>query len=244
MLYLESGNIPIRFILKARRLNFLWYILNEDEDSLIHSFFKAQCNKPVRGDWVNTVRKDLEDLDIDMDFQSIKSTSKAVFKTLIKNKIKTKAFNDLVEVQQTHSKSVNVNYSEFKLQEYLSPNNEMTIKQKSFLFAARTHMIDLKANFKQGKSDLLCRICRIEEEDQSHLLSCQALCDGSLIKDGNLPTYEDLYSENSLNVETIGRILMQKYQLFKTTMCTYNSGAADNNGATNIGPCNLLSDLD
>ena len=51
-------------------------------------------------------------------------------------------------------------------------------------------------------------------------------------------------SENSLKVETIGRILMQKYQLFKTTMCTDNSGAADNNGATNIGPCNLLSDLD
>ena len=34
------------------------------------------------------------------------------------------------------------------------------------------------------------------------------------------------------------------YQLFKTTMCTDNSGAADNNGATNIGSCNLLSDLD
>ena len=31
-LYLESGNIPIRLILMSRRLDFLHYILNEDED--------------------------------------------------------------------------------------------------------------------------------------------------------------------------------------------------------------------
>ena len=41
LLYLESGNIPIRFILMSRRLNFLWYILNESEDSLLHKFFVA-----------------------------------------------------------------------------------------------------------------------------------------------------------------------------------------------------------
>ena len=35
MLYLESGNIPIRFVIKSKRINYLWYILNEDEDSLI-----------------------------------------------------------------------------------------------------------------------------------------------------------------------------------------------------------------
>ena len=72
MLYLETGNIPIRFILKGRRLNFLWYILNEDEDSLLYSFFKAQCENPVRGDWVNTVKSDLDEIDIKMDFESIK----------------------------------------------------------------------------------------------------------------------------------------------------------------------------
>ena len=30
-LYLESGNVPIRFILMARRVNFLHYIINEEE---------------------------------------------------------------------------------------------------------------------------------------------------------------------------------------------------------------------
>ena len=36
MLYLELGVVPIRFIIKERRLNFLWYLLNEDKESLVN----------------------------------------------------------------------------------------------------------------------------------------------------------------------------------------------------------------
>merc|ERR1712026_630621 len=53
--YLESGNIPIRFILMPRRLNFLHYIMNEDDNSLLKKFFKAQMEFPVKGDWVTMV---------------------------------------------------------------------------------------------------------------------------------------------------------------------------------------------
>ena len=41
-LYLGSGNVPIRFILMARQVNFLHYIMNEEEESLLNRFFKAQ----------------------------------------------------------------------------------------------------------------------------------------------------------------------------------------------------------
>ena len=69
----------------------------------------------------------------------------------MKEKIRIKAFHYLVQLQQTHNKSKNVKYEELKLQDYLSPKNEMTIKEKSFVFAARTRMMDVKGNFKQGK---------------------------------------------------------------------------------------------
>ena len=39
----------------SRRLDFLHYILNEDEDSLLRRFFTAQQESPVRGDWVMKV---------------------------------------------------------------------------------------------------------------------------------------------------------------------------------------------
>ena len=41
-LYLESGNIPIRFVLMSRRLNFQYYMLNEETDSLIRKVLMAQ----------------------------------------------------------------------------------------------------------------------------------------------------------------------------------------------------------
>ena len=34
LLYLETGNVPIRFILKSRRLSFLHYLWNKEDDAL------------------------------------------------------------------------------------------------------------------------------------------------------------------------------------------------------------------
>ena len=134
LLYLETGSIPIRFILMSRRLNFLHYILHEDEKSLIYQFLMAQSENPGKNDWVSTVTEDLQKLDIELSFEDIKKTSKLSFKQLVKERVKTKAFQYLTGVQKTHSKSINLKYSELKLQEYLEPNNEMTIKEKAFIY--------------------------------------------------------------------------------------------------------------
>ena len=63
---METGNIPIRFILMARRLNFLHYILNESESSLLRQFRSS-----VRGDLILKVRKDLEEFGMDLTFEEI-----------------------------------------------------------------------------------------------------------------------------------------------------------------------------
>ena len=62
LFYLETGSIPIRYILMSRRLNFLWYLVHQKEDSLLSNFFRAQCEDPIRGDWVSQVRADMESL--------------------------------------------------------------------------------------------------------------------------------------------------------------------------------------
>ena len=41
-LYLELGCLPLRDIIRQRRLGFYHYILNESSDSLIHKFLKSQ----------------------------------------------------------------------------------------------------------------------------------------------------------------------------------------------------------
>ena len=165
VLYLETGCVPIRFILKSRRLNFLHYILSDKEDSLLSNVFKAQCDHPVRGDWVTTVKNDLEELDIKLNFDQIKSHTKEAFKKLVKEHISVKAFDYLKNLQQTHSKARPLQYEKLMLQDYLKSENQMTIKEKAFTFALRTRMIDLKSNFKVGQKDLKCRLCDIHEED-------------------------------------------------------------------------------
>ena len=51
LLYLESGQIPARFLVQKQKLNYLYDILQRDNESLLFKFFKAQEEKPVKGDW-------------------------------------------------------------------------------------------------------------------------------------------------------------------------------------------------
>ena len=213
LLYLESGSIPIRFILMSRRLNFLWYILNENEETLISKFFTAQVNKPVKGDWVSRVKLDLTELDLNHDFKEIKAKTKIEFKRIVKSKILEKAFQYLTSLQATKSKSKNIVYSELSIQDYLKPECKLSIKEKAFTFATRTSMLDLKSNFKNGLSDILCRKCNLEDETQKHILFCPAISDLSILKVDQIPKYEDIFKNSVDKIESLTKILLQKFNL-------------------------------
>ena len=57
-LYLETGCLPIKFVLKTRRLMYLHHILSRSEDEVIRKFYEAQKSKPSKGDWSKTVKDD------------------------------------------------------------------------------------------------------------------------------------------------------------------------------------------
>ena len=73
LLYLELGITTLSYIIKARRLMFLHYILKRKEDNLLLKFFKAQLNEPTKGDWCSQIKIDLEDFGIDVDFDYLKN---------------------------------------------------------------------------------------------------------------------------------------------------------------------------
>ena len=72
---------------------------------LLKNFFQAQCEQPIRGDWVSTVKQDLSDLNINLTFEEIQNTSKEGFKEFIKEKVKRAALDYLKSLQKTHSSS-------------------------------------------------------------------------------------------------------------------------------------------
>lgn len=215
LLYLETGNIPIRFIIMARRLNFLWYILNEEEDLLIRRCLEAQMDHPSRGNWVKTVTEDMKDLEINLDkptIDQIEGTDKLTFKQIIKSKVQRKAFEHLTKLKDSHSKARKLRHKNLEMQRYLKPETEdLTIIEKKFIFAARTRMLDLKGNFKSGLAEIKCRKCHMEEETQKHLLECPQLSDNGLVAE--CPAYGDLFSAKPA---IIGKILKRKFKKFKT----------------------------
>ena len=63
LIYLETGTIPIRYLLKARRINYLRTILNRDASELTSRVYFAQKRRPVKDYWYIAVQSDLKELE-------------------------------------------------------------------------------------------------------------------------------------------------------------------------------------
>ena len=127
--------MPVRYIIFARRVNFLHYILSQDPNSLLGSFFRAQCADPIKGDWASTVKKDLEFLNIKLSFDEIANYSALAFNKLVKDATKKKAFSELVKQLKAHSKGKEIVYKDLNLQNYLNKDSPFDNEEKRFLFA-------------------------------------------------------------------------------------------------------------
>ena len=61
MLYLETGAMPIRFVIKKRRLSYLHHLLSRDKSEIISQIYFAQKQQPVKNDWVTNEKNDLNE---------------------------------------------------------------------------------------------------------------------------------------------------------------------------------------
>ena len=174
----------------------------------------TQCEQPTRGDWVSTVKQDLAEVKINMSFEEIANVSEEAFKNFVKEKVQKAALDYLKNLQLIHSKSKNQCYNELSLQGYLkSGTSNMTIKEKSFCFAARSRMIDVRCNYPQGQGQLMCRLGCNKKETQNHLLECGALTDSNIVQE--LPTYADIHGKDIAKMERTSKILQAKFKLLK-----------------------------
>ena len=88
MFYLELGCIPFSKLIMKRRILFVHYILNENENSILHRFFKTQLKNKHKKDWVTQVQDDLSKLDICQDLESLKQWKRGKLKSLLDKAIK------------------------------------------------------------------------------------------------------------------------------------------------------------
>ena len=104
-LYLSLGCIPARFLIKAKRVMFLHYLLKRDRSETISQVFWAQVNQPVKGDWCLVVMEDLEALGLGhLSLKDLEIISKYKMKRVVKEATRRTAFDYLMKQKETLSK--------------------------------------------------------------------------------------------------------------------------------------------
>ena len=95
--------------------------------------------------------------------------SKIVWRDKIKKAIKSKALEDLLEVQYTYSKGEHLVYGSLQMRSYFK-SNAISTEQAKLIFKIRTRMINVKNNYRHSYQDLTCPLKCKEMDIQEHLL--------------------------------------------------------------------------
>ena len=150
-----------------------------------------------------------------------------------------------MSVVEKHSKGKEIGYEELSLQEYLQADSPLSIKEKRFAFAVRSRGLDLKNNFKAGKSDLNGRLCKENLEDQAHLLTCPALSKVGRTQ-ALQPPYSDMFSQNIEELKQITKLLLVKFTHFSTQVNRLQPKKSSSAAkvSTNVNHVSTLTDFE
>ena len=83
-LYLETGSLPIPYILSSRRLIYLKQILDRSDNEIIKRIYLFQKAKPDPGDLCHQIDEDLKKTGIHMREREIKETQYKDYKDIVK----------------------------------------------------------------------------------------------------------------------------------------------------------------
>ena len=203
-IYLELGILTIGTIIKARRINFLHYLLRREESEMIHQVFRVQWNHPVKNDWTILVKKDLDDFKIDINLSNIKRKSEWTFKNLVKKKAREYEFNRLKILKESHTKLNDLLYSKLETQNYFKLENINTSEAQT-LFRYRVRMAKYGENFRGKKAAIMCPLCGTHLDNQK---MCYEICP---VINNNIQTtgsYNKIFSTSipSFMVKTLTQI--------------------------------------
>ena len=214
--YYETGTLPLRFTIIARRLMYLWCILQKPENELVKQVYTAQKLTPVQKDWYLKIQDDLNYCNIALSEDEIKSMKQEKFRSLVVKNVKEVGRNYLL-TKNRHSKSSGLD-EDFKLQSYLT-SDKLILEEKQLLFQFRTQTYNCKSNFrKRYEPDLSCFVCKAEDTQQ-HLLTCNVADD---VDTENIE-YEDIFKSVESQVKfakTLKKMHAKRTLLLKKSSTT------------------------
>ena len=190
-LFLETGCIRVGTTIKARRVNFLYYLIKLPKDEMLSRFFYCQWYDSNQYDWTRQVRQDLEDLNLPTELEIIEKRSAFSWKNLVKRKVKEYEFRNLLKIKEekNSSKMENLKYEKLEKQGYLT---KLDVWQAKEVFRFRTRMSDFSGNYRGQGPVELCPLCGQHEDLQNLCFQCPVVLENVRIKG----KYEEIFEPN------------------------------------------------
>ena len=88
-MHIETNSLPIRYILKSRRLMYLHTILQREPTEMIQKIYKAQKADPSPGDFCELVTDDFTELGLDIGEGDFAWMNKQKCHTIVKAKVRS-----------------------------------------------------------------------------------------------------------------------------------------------------------
>ena len=154
-------------LIERNQLTFLHHIVHLEEDDPVKRMWESQRLMSGERNWWYTVSRSMDKYNITL--EDVVSKSKESFKAFTKKKIKEVALVNLQEDCKGKKKTKNLVYDSLKPQEYFS---KLYPTQAKAVFLARCQSLDIKEHRRYKYKDMVCRLCKTEEETLSHIVNC------------------------------------------------------------------------
>ena len=224
-LYMETGLLDPEALIKRNRINMEARIKNGN-----NLLMKEVLKSTHENSWAKQnekLKKELEITDNDMEKprSAVKAITKEKIKKLFKKKLETTSKNKSKMEYYLEGKK------EWKPQKRANYMQELTRNQVSTIFKTRARMIKVKANYKNGNENLVCRLCKKEQETQQHILEECEIINQKVEK----ATKDMVFDENVDELRKTAKIIENRLQMLEeSNQPCYKESKKSKNATTKI----------
>ena len=137
LVLLELGFMSVEFIVKQKRLNYLFHLIQMDEKFIAKKVFLQQTASTMKGDWLKYVHEDMEELQLNYSFEEISNFSKTKWKLTVKEAAQKACFKSLMSDKSKLSKGKEIKYNELACQSYFKGGHGLNSETKRRIVKVR-----------------------------------------------------------------------------------------------------------
>ena len=173
---------------------YLQTIVKRDNDEITKKIYECQKRNPIKGDWIELVKKDFETTGMEMNEVEIMNETRGRYKARLKKHMKSLMLRELKTQQEQHKKISAICYNELKTQAYLK-TNLLNNHEALLLFSLRSQNAkQFLANFPYNSQQICPNEGCNQQDTQEHCLNCEKML-------GRNPAstdiqYSDIYSSD------------------------------------------------